>query len=64
MGIPVHSSAVLLDLYRMVRDVYYFYPCVCILVLTAPAADQQRNRWLSAQCQLDPMGSYADGVRA
>ncbi|MNT65656.1 hypothetical protein D3C72_2036560 [compost metagenome] len=47
----------------MVRHVYYFYSYLCLLVPAASAINQQRDRWLSAQCQLDPVGTHADGFR-
>ncbi len=39
MGVFVDSRAVLLDLYRMVRDVYCLHSYLCILVPSAPEVD-------------------------
>jgi predicted CDP-diglyceride synthetase/phosphatidate cytidylyltransferase len=62
VGVPVDSTAVLLDLYRMVWDVHRLYPGLCVLALAAPPAHQQRDGRISAQCELNPMGLDADGV--
>lgn len=63
MGVLGDSCTILLDLYRVVRNVHCLYPYLCILTATAPTIDQQRNGWFSAQCQLDPVGPHADGFR-